>query len=161
MHWPHSLTNSMTGIQIIICFQKCWRLENLLVTHKKNWKSLNLPIQVYKKMNSFNGVIRNVLKYTKQEDINIIVGDFNSKVEGGLPSAVTAHWGLGERNERGKFLVIFCQEEDFVISNTLFQVPLRHMYTWISHRDKPGHIVRNQIDFILINKRFRNSFFSV
>ena len=40
-----------------------------------------------------------------------------------------------------------------MIANTYFQHPKRRLYTWRS----PGDIYRNQIDFILINKRFRNA----
>ena len=39
-----------------------------------------------------------------------------------------------------------------VIMNTWFQQPLRRLYTWKS----PGDISRNQIDYIMINQRFRN-----
>ena len=39
-----------------------------------------------------------------------------------------------------------------MIANTYFQHPKRRLYTWRSPRD----ICRNKIDFILINKRFRN-----
>ena len=41
---------------------------------------------------------------------------------------------------------------DLMIANTYFQHPKRRLYT----RRSPGDIYRNQIDFILINKRFRN-----
>ena len=61
--------------------------------------------------------------------------------------------GLGERNERGERLLHFCIEQDLVVSNTTFEQPNRLLYTWKS----PGDITRNQIDYILIRKRFRNS----
>ena len=37
--------------------------------------------------------------------------------------------------------------------NTFFRYHPRHLYTWRS----PGDRVRNQIDYITVNKRFRNS----
>ena len=46
---------------------------------------------------------------------------------------------------------------DQVIMNTWFQHHKRHLYTWKS----PGDIVRNQIDYITINKTFRNSILQV
>ena len=46
---------------------------------------------------------------------------------------------------------------DQVIMNTWFQHHKRHLYTWKS----PGDGVRNQIDYITINKRFRNSILQV
>ena len=39
-----------------------------------------------------------------------------------------------------------------VIMNTWFQQPLHRLYTWKS----PGYISRNQIDYIMINQRFKN-----
>ena len=39
-----------------------------------------------------------------------------------------------------------------VIMNTWFQQPLLRLYTWKS----PGDISRNQIDYIMINQRFKN-----
>ncbi|XP_060518451.1 uncharacterized protein LOC132697174 [Cylas formicarius] len=38
--------------------------------------------------------------------------------------------------------------------NTWFSLPPRRLYTWRAPQDRPGNIVRNQIDFVLVNKRF-------
>jgi len=54
-------------------------------------------------------------------------------------------------------LVQFCKEEDLVIKNTYYDLPLRRLYTWKSPQDKETHIVRNQIDYLIINKRFQNN----
>ena len=47
----------------------------------------------------------------------------------------------------------WCIPNGQVITNTFFQLHPRRMYTWQS----PDGITRNQIDFITINKRFRNA----
>lgn len=47
------------------------------------------------------------------------------------------------------------------IMNTWFKLHPRKLYTWKSPMDKPGKIVRNQIDFILVSQRFRNSCIAV
>ena len=60
--------------------------------------------------------------------------------------------GLGRGNERGERLIQFCQENKLIIANTWFKPPVRKLYTWKS----PGDISRNQIDYIMFNKRFRN-----
>ena len=60
--------------------------------------------------------------------------------------------GLGRRNERGERLIQVCQENKLIIANTWFQQPVRKLYTWKRH----GHISRNQIDYIMLNERFRN-----
>ena len=45
---------------------------------------------------------------------------------------VTGKFGLGIRNEAGKGLIEFCQENALVIANTLFQQHKRRLYAWIS-----------------------------
>ena len=79
--------------------------------------------------------------------------DFNAKVgKRRFEHFVRSH-GLGKRNDRGDRLIQFCESKDLCIANTFFQQPARRTYTWKS----PGDIVRNQIDFILISHRFKNS----
>lgn len=62
--------------------------------------------------------------------------------------------GLGEQNERGELLIDFCQENGLMILNTLFKQHPRKLYTWSS----PDQRYRNQIDYILVQKRWRSSF---
>ena len=45
---------------------------------------------------------------------------------------VTGKFGLGMRNEAGKRLREFYQENALVIANTLFQQHKRRLYTWTS-----------------------------
>lgn len=52
-------------------------------------------------------------------------------------------FGLGVRNQRGNRLVDFSQSEDFVVTNTMFQLPDRRLYIWRSLADTKEHIVRN------------------
>ena len=47
----------------------------------------------------------------------------------------------------------WCAEQKQVIANTWFKHHPRHLWTWKA----PGDRSRNQIDYITINKRFRNS----
>lgn len=44
-----------------------------------------------------------------------------------------------------------------VVTNTWFKLPKRRLYTWKSPLDSADNPVRNQIDYVLINKRFRNT----
>ena len=55
-------------------------------------------------------------------------------------------------NERGEMLVEICEKNSFTVMNTFVKHPKRHLYTWKS----PGDVVRNQIDDILVNSRFKN-----
>ncbi|XP_072933758.1 uncharacterized protein [Epargyreus clarus] len=97
-----------------------------------------------------------LIRVTKKHDINIILGDMNAKVGRREVKGTVGKHGLGERNDRGDRLVQFCQDQNLVIMNTFFQLPPRRLYTWTSPRHKPDHIVRNQIDYIMINSRFKN-----
>ena len=57
------------------------------------------------------------------------------------------------QNEAGKRVIEFCQENELVIANTLFQQNKRRPYTWTS----PDGQHRNQIDYILCSLRWRSS----
>ena len=87
--------------------------------------------------------------------MKIDMGDLNAKVgiEQDPLREVVGRYRLGSRNERGDMWVDWCMTHDQVIMNTWFQHHKRHLYIWKS----PGDGVRNQIDYITTNKRFRNS----
>uniref|UniRef100_A0A8D8LPD3 Craniofacial development protein 2 n=1 Tax=Cacopsylla melanoneura TaxID=428564 RepID=A0A8D8LPD3_9HEMI len=105
----------------------------------------------------FYDQINEALKIVKKNDILLVMGDFNSKIGQGSNGLNVGQYGLGERNERGDRLIQFCTEKDLIITNTYFKLPPRRLYTWTSPQHRKDNIVRNQIDFILINKKFRNS----
>lgn len=104
----------------------------------------------------FYGQVESLLKYTKKHDLNIIMGHFNAKVGSMSVPGVTGDYGLGIRNERGDTLIEFCQEKGFMLANTLFKLHPRRLYTWTSPQHTADNIVRNQIDFVLVDKRSRN-----
>ena len=56
-------------------------------------------------------------------------------------------------NEAGQRLIEFCQENDLVVANTIFQQHRRRLYTWAS----PDGQHHNQIDYILCSQRWRSS----
>ncbi|XP_030752245.1 uncharacterized protein LOC115879485 [Sitophilus oryzae] len=88
------------------------------------------------------------------------LGDFSAKVGKGKSEDVVGDYGTGERNERGDTLIQFCQEENFFICNTWFELPARRLYTWKSPQDSKQNPIRNQIDYILAPKRYRNGVLS-
>ncbi|XP_060519890.1 uncharacterized protein LOC132698058 [Cylas formicarius] len=129
-------------------------------------KPLNINIiQVYAptldrgddEVDKFYGEIKELLGLTKPHEINIIQGDFNAKIGSLQADQIVGPYGLGDRNHRGDRLVQLCQEENFKITNTWFSLPPRRLYTWRSPQDNKENIVRNQIDFILINRRLGTS----
>lgn len=105
----------------------------------------------------FYDEVQELLRLTKKQDVNIIMGDFNAKIGNGQFEEIVGPYGLGERNERGDRLLQFCQEESMRITNTFFQLHPRRLYTWKSPADRPHNVIRNQIDFILINRRFSST----
>ena len=81
---------------------------------------------------------------------------WNAKVGSKETPRVTGKFGLGMRNEAGRRLIEFCQENALVIAITLFPQHKRQLYTWTS---PDGHY-RNQIDYILCSRRWRSSIWS-
>ena len=71
-----------------------------------------------------------LLELTAKKDVLFIIGDRNAKVGSQETSGVTGKFGLGVRNEAGKRLTEFCQENALVIANTHFQQHKRLLQTW-------------------------------
>ena len=59
--------------------------------------------------------LQDLLELTPKKDVLFIIGDWNAKV------GVTGKFGLGVQNESGQRIIEFCQEDELVIENTLFQ----------------------------------------
>lgn len=109
----------------------------------------------------FYSELEDLVNKLPKQDINITLGDFNAKIGRGRCGECVGEYGLGERNQRGDRLNVFAQENQFCVMNTFFKLPPRRLYTWRSPQDNTNHIVRNQIDYIMVNRRFRNSILSV
>lgn len=105
--------------------------------------------------------LQSVLSSTKTRDATIIIGDFNAKIGKGRCDKYVGEYGLGTRNERGDRLLEFCQTNNYIITNTFYKLPKRRLYTWKSPQDTKDRPIRNQIDYFLINERYRNGVKSV
>jgi len=106
--------------------------------------------------NQLTGVFNNNFCH---KDITLIIGDLNAKVgntNNGVEQAMGTH-APGERNENGERFVNFCMSHNLVIGGTLFPHKDIHKATWIS----PNGQVKNQIDHICINGKFRRSLLDV
>lgn len=102
--------------------------------------------QFYQKLNRARGQCN--------EHLGIMVtGDPNAKVGHGRTKDIVGPYRLGRRNDRGDKFVDWCLEKKQVITNTWFKHHPRHLWTLKSPRDR----ARNQVDFITINKRYRNA----
>ena len=92
-------------------------------------------------------------KNVASTDVMVVMGDMNAKIGKGSVDRYVGEFGLGERNDSGDRLLEFCIEKDLFVANTHFQQPARRLYTWKS----PGDVYRNQIDYIMVRRRFSNS----
>ena len=97
--------------------------------------------------------LQDLVELTLQKEVLFILGDWNAKVGSQETPGVTGKFGLGMRNEAGRRLIEFCQENALVIANTLFQQHERRLYTWTS----PDGQHQNQIDYILCSQIWRSS----
>ena len=97
--------------------------------------------------------LQELLELTPEKDVLFIIGDWNAKVGSQETPGVIGKSGLGVKNEAGKRLIEFCQENTLVIANTLFQQHKKRLYT----RTSPDGQHQNQIDYILYRQRWRSS----
>jgi hypothetical protein len=87
--------------------------------------------------------------------VRIIIGDFNAKIgrESLLRPTIGLHSAHEQSNDNGQRVVAFAASRNMTISSTFFPHKNIHKYTWKS----PDGNIYNQIDHILIDKRFRSS----
>ncbi|XP_050663868.1 craniofacial development protein 2-like [Leptidea sinapis] len=141
-------------------------ISDKIITMKLNTKPCLLNIvQVYaptstasdEDIDEFYGTLEKTLDDIPGRQITIIIGDWNAKIGKSEPgthsSGIVGRYGLGIRNERGQRFAEFCLGRKLAIMNTLYQHHPRRLYTWRS----PGERYRNQIDYIMINTRWRSS----
>ena len=76
--------------------------------------------------------LQDVLELIPKKDVLFIIGDWNTKVGSQETPGVTYKFGLEVQNEVEQRLIEFCQENELVIANTLFQQYKRRLYTWTS-----------------------------
>ena len=121
-------------------------------------------IQVYAPTNdaeedtkdAFYEQLQAVVEETPSHDMLILLGDFNAKV--GRPGlgeeAVVGPYGLHhERIDNGERLVSLCMTYNLSILTTTFMHKEIHKHTWTS----PDGKYHNQIDHIVVSRRFRTS----
>ena len=139
-----------------------WGVSDRVIVAKLESKPFDIGIiQVYaptsthedEEVEKFYEDLDKGMKQLKSQDVKIVMGDFNAKVGNERNEDIVGPWGLGDINERGERLIDWCKENGLMVANTWYKNHARRRYTWIS----PGDRTRNQIDYILIQKRFRNS----
>ena len=104
-------------------------------------KPFNIPvIQVYAptcnakeaEVEWFYEDLKDLQEQTPKRHVLLMIEDWNAKVASQEIPGATGKFGLGVRNEAGKRLIEFCQENALLIANSLFQQHKRRLYTWIT-----------------------------
>ncbi|GFO40368.1 craniofacial development protein 2-like protein [Plakobranchus ocellatus] len=81
------------------------------------------------------------------------MGNSNAKVRRERVRDVVGPSGIGALNERESRLIEWCQISDFTITYNWYQNHPRRQWTWKRTADRS----RNKIEFIFIQRRFRNA----
>ena len=104
---------------------------------------------------AFYDQLQTAVESVHAHDMLLILGDLNAKVESdntGREHVMGKH-GIGTINDNGERLADFCEENNLLIGGTLFQHKHIHKTTWTS----PDGTTKNQIDHVIINRRWRSS----
>ena len=104
---------------------------------------------------AFYDQLQTVVESVHAHDMLLILGDLNAKVGSdntGREHVMGKH-GIGTINDNGERLADFCEENNLLIGGTLFQHKHIHKTTWTS----PYGTTKNQIDHVIINRRWRSS----
>ncbi|CAF4017350.1 unnamed protein product [Rotaria magnacalcarata] len=137
-----------------------------MITIRLHGKPTNLTIiQIYaptteaeeSTIEDFYMELQQTLDDIPKKDAVLIIGDWNAKVGETAVPGVAGKFGLGKRNEAGEKLIDFCQENHMIITNTCFQQPKRRLYILTTLNGQH----RNQIDYILCNRRWKSSITSI
>jgi hypothetical protein len=101
--------------------------------------------------------LEEALNSLPHREITTVMGDFNAKIgDTSNDEHLRGHVGrfaTGVRNESGEKLIQFALDHQLAVVNTMFQQHIRRLVTWVS----PGDRHRNQIDYILVSKRWKSS----
>ena len=135
--------------------------DRLMLVRIQNEPRDIVIVQVYMPTTDYNDEeveavyeqIEEMLKDVKGKDFLVIMGDWNAVVGEGRDGMEVGSFGLGTRNDRGQMLVDFCKRKKLAVMNTWFMHEKRRRYTWRN----PGDTARFQLDYVLVNTRYRNS----
>jgi len=103
----------------------------------------------------FYNQLQGIIDKMNKKDILIIQGDWNAKVGGDALKDWSKFCGPSCNaitNERGLRLLEFASYNDTVLANTLGEHKASRRWTWHA----PNGIHHNQIDYILVQNRFRS-----
>jgi exonuclease III len=140
----------------------CEPVSDRIIVMRIKMKPVNiLIIQVYapceddedeEKEQFYERLDQTVKTYKKGRECIVVMGDFNGKVGENKEENLIGPYGLGSRNDNGDRVVNFCRRHNLFVTNTWYQQKKSARHTWTA----PGRDVKNQIDYVLVDNRFRN-----
>lgn len=103
----------------------------------------------------FMAQLDEVIGRIPKHDLIVLAGDLNAKVGGDHMTwpAVIGKFGIGEMNNNGQRVLELCAQNGLLLGATHFQHKDIHKYTWKS----PDGKIRNQIDHIIVNRKWKRS----
>ena len=135
--------------------------ERIIVMRLKMTPINMLTVQIYapceddedeEKERFYESLDQAIREFRKGRECLVVMGDFNGKVGNSKEEDTVGPYGLGERNDNGERVVNFCKRHNLCITNTWFQQKRSAQHTWTS----PDKEIKNQIDYVMVDKRFRH-----
>ena len=99
---------------------------------------------------AFYSQLKATLSSVPRTDVIIVLGDFNARVGSDKTTwhGVLGNQGRGNLNANGELLLQLCKEFNLSITNTFFDVPDKHFYSWKHPRSGHWHL----LDYILVSR---------
>ena len=99
---------------------------------------------------AFYEQLRSTIRGVPSGDKLILLGDFNARVGSNHETwgPVLGKFGRGQQNSNGELLTCLCSELDLSVTNTYFQQPDHHYFSWIHPRSKRPHL----IDYVITRR---------
>ena len=105
---------------------------------------------------AFYAELQAVMNEVPKKDIMFLLGDWNAKIGNDAYSnwkGICGQYSNTETNERGYRLLEFAADNNLFVANTIGPHKPSRIITWHS----PNGLIHNQLDYILVQKRFRSS----
>ena len=147
---------------------ECWApiSDRIISVRFYSWYIKTSIIQVYAPTNEaeveakddFYDQLQKGIDNVPKHDILVLMGDWNAKVgerQFGEEGVMGKEALKSVRNDNGERFVEFCPTNGLVITSTSFPHKDINKYTWTS----PDGRIRNQIDHVVVNSRFKRSVF--
>uniref|UniRef100_H3B4N3 Reverse transcriptase domain-containing protein n=1 Tax=Latimeria chalumnae TaxID=7897 RepID=H3B4N3_LATCH len=108
---------------------------------------------------NFYNALEDTIRKVPKHDVMVLIGDLNTKIRNDNTGreSIMGRQVLGVMNDNGERFINFCAENKLVIGGSIFQHKDNHKSNWTS----PGGKTENQIDYIAINSKWRNSLMDI